>query len=117
MDIDFGRTIAKAMGSLDVGQTVVVKDKAIVAIEAMEGTDRTILRGGAIAREGAVIVKTAKPNQDERFDIPVIGPKTIQTMIKCRATCLAIEAAKTLLIEREKCVQLADKAKICIVSS
>ena len=114
-DIDFGRTIAKAMGSLDVGQTVVVKGRAIVAIEAMEGTDRAILRGGAIARAGAVVVKAAKPSQDERFDIPVIGPKTILSMKKCRAACLAVESFKTLIIDREMTIGLADRFGICVV--
>jgi DUF1009 family protein len=76
-DIEFGTTIAKQMGAIDVGQTVVVKEKAIVAIEAMEGTDCAIVRGGKIARVGAVVVKTSKPKQDNRFDVPVIGPKTI----------------------------------------
>ena len=116
-DIDFGRGIAKAMGELDVGQTVIVKKKAIVAIEAMEGTDRAIVRGGGIARQGAVIVKVSKPKQDNRFDIPVIGPRTIKNMIKVKAGCLAIEAGKTLIIDRIEVVQLANKANICIVSS
>jgi len=116
-DIEFGKTIARAMGALDVGQTVVVKEKAIVAIEAMEGTDRTIIRGGTIAKQGAVVVKTAKPKQDNRFDVPVIGPRTIQSMIKARAGCIAIEAGKTLLIDQNRCVQLADGARICIVAT
>ena len=73
-DIEFGLTIAKLVGGIDIGQTVVVKEKAIVAIEAMEGTDRAITRGGQIARTGAVVVKTSKPAQDNRFDVPVIGP-------------------------------------------
>lgn len=114
-DIEFGRGIAKAMGLLDVGQTVVVKEKAIVAVEAMEGTDRTIMRGGAIARQGAVIIKTAKPKQDDRFDIPVIGPRTILMMKKIKAGCLAIEAGKTLIIDCKHCVRLADQAGICII--
>jgi DUF1009 family protein len=114
-DIDFGIALAKQMGGLDVGQTVVVKGKAIVAIEAMEGTDRCILRGGAIAREGAVVVKTSKPGQDPRFDVPVIGPRTIVAMKKAHASCLAIEAGKTLVIDRERTIALADKAGICIV--
>jgi hypothetical protein len=116
-DIEFGRTIAKVMGGVDVGQSVVVKDKAIVAIEAMEGTDRAILRGGGIAKDGAVVVKMSKPQQDLRFDVPVIGPRTIQTMVKGNAKCLAIEAGKTLIIEREKTVKLANKARICIVAA
>ena len=116
-DIDFGRTIAKTMGGIDVGQTVVVKDKAVVAIEAMEGTDRAILRGGKIAREGAVVAKMSKPNQDLRFDVPVIGPRTIQYMVKARAKCLVIEAGKTLIIDRSRTIKLADKAGICIVAA
>lgn len=116
-DIEFGRNIAKAMGLLDVGQTVVVKDRAILAIEAMEGTDHAILRGGVIARFGAVVVKTAKPSQDERFDIPVIGPTTIKTMIKCKAACLAVDAGRTLIIDQQECTRLADRGKICILAS
>jgi len=114
-DIAFGATIAKEMGEIDVGQTVVVKDKAIVAIEAMEGTDRTILRGGAIARDGAVAVKMSKPDQDLRFDVPVIGPRTIKAMIKAKAGCLGIESGKTLIIDRDHCVRMANKHGICIV--
>ncbi len=116
-DIKFGCDIAKAMGGIDVGQTVVIKDKAIVAIEAMEGTDRTILRGGQIARQGAVIVKMSKPNQDFRFDVPVIGLRTIRTLIKAKSSCIAVEAHKTLLIDRDKCINLANKAGICIVAA
>jgi DUF1009 family protein len=115
-DIEFGTTIAKQMGAIDVGQTVVVKDKAIVAIEAMEGTDCAIVRGGKIARVGAVVVKTSKPKQDNRFDVPVIGPKTIATMASVKVSCLAIEADKTLIIDREKTVSLANQAGICIVA-
>ncbi len=116
-DIEFGRTIAKAMGGLDVGQTVVIKDKAIVAIEAMEGTDQTILRGGKIARTGSVVVKTSKPNQDMRFDVPVIGPRTLRNMIKSKANCLAIEAEKTIVIDLEICLKLANKNQISIIST
>lgn len=115
-DITFGIELAKQMGDIDVGQTVVVKDKAVVAIEAMEGTDRAILRGGEIAQEGAVVVKQSKPKQDNRFDVPVIGPRTIKNMIKCRAKCLAIESGKTLIIDLENCVDLANRNGICIVS-
>ena len=114
-DIKFGQQIAKAMGEIDVGQTVVVKEKAIVAIEAMEGTDKAILRGGRIARQGAVVVKMSKPKQDVRFDVPVIGPRTIQSLVKSNVKCLAVEAAKTLIIDKEKCIDLANKFSICIV--
>jgi len=116
-DIEFGLTLAKLMGGIDIGQTVVVKEKAIVAIEAMEGTDRAIARGAQIARFGAVVVKTSKPAQDNRFDVPVIGPRTIQTMAKYKAVCLAIEAGKTLIIDREETVKLANKAGICLLAA
>lgn len=116
-DIQFGLTIAKLMGGIDIGQTVVVKEKAIVAIEAMEGTDRAIQRGCAIARKGAVVVKTSKPKQDDRFDVPVIGPKTLKMMARSKGGCLAIEAGKTLVIDIDETVRLADKAGICIVAA
>ena len=85
--------------------------------EAMEGTDCTISRGGQIAQGGAVIVKMSKPNQDFRFDVPVIGPKTIKTMIRANSRCLAIEAGKTIIIDEAKCLNLANKESICIVAA
>jgi len=105
------------MGGLDVGQTVVVKEKAIVAIEAMEGTDQCVLRGGRIAQNNAVVIKTSKPAQDSRFDVPVIGPRTIKYMIKSKCSCLGIESDKTLIIDEDKCIAMANKANICVVSS
>lgn len=116
-DIEFGLKIAKLVGGIDIGQTVVVKEKAIVAIEAMEGTDKAIIRGGKIARTGAVVIKTSKPKQDNRFDVPVIGPRTVQTMASVKAGCLAIEAGKTLIIDREKTVSLANQAGICLLAA
>jgi len=116
-DIEFGKTIAKLMGGIDIGQTVVIKGKAIIAIEAMEGTDRCILRGGRLAHQGAVVVKTSKPQQDLRFDVPVIGPRTIKHMVRSRCACLAIEASRTLIIEREAVVRLANWHDICIVAA
>ncbi len=116
-DIAFGKQIAKTMGGLDIGQTVVIKNKAIVAIEAMEGTDRCIVRGGGIAQQGAVVVKMSKPEQDFRFDVPVVGPQTVRHMARVRAGCLAIEAGKTILIDPLKTIALANKAAICIVST
>ena len=116
-DIEFGFTIAKLMGGIDIGQTVVVKEKAIVAIEAMEGTDHAIERGGRIARGGSVVVKTSKPKQDSRFDVPVIGPRTVQTMARVKAACLCIEAGKTLIIDRNKTIVLANKYNICLVAA
>ncbi len=113
-DAEFGRVIAKLMGGIDVGQTVVVKDKAIVAIEAMEGTDKTIIRGGKIAKEGAVIIKMSKPAQDLRFDVPVIGPRTIRSMIRSKCKCLIIDSGKTIIIDQPFVKKLADRAGISI---
>ena len=114
-DINFGFELAKAIGSLDIGQTVAVKSKAIVAVEALEGTDNLIRRAGALARGGITVVKVAKPKQDMRFDIPVIGLKTVQNLIKAGAKCLAIEADKTIFIDSQQAVKLADKKGISIV--
>lgn len=115
-DIEFGRQIAKKLADMDVGQTVVVKEKAVVAVEAMEGTDETVRRAGGIANGKLVVVKMASPTQDERFDIPVIGPRTIKNLIKAKVSCLAIEAEKTFVIDREQTVNLAEKAGISIVA-
>jgi DUF1009 family protein len=91
LDIEFGWKIAKKMGRIDIGQTVVIKDKAVMAVEAMEGTDEAIKRGGQLAEEGAVIVKVSKPGQDMRFDVPVVGTGTIHTIKKAKAGVLAVE--------------------------
>ncbi|MFC1709455.1 LpxI family protein [Candidatus Omnitrophota bacterium] len=115
-EINFGFQIAKEMGRLDIGQTVVVKSKAIVAVESMEGTDATIRRAGNIANSGCVVIKVSKPKQDMRFDIPVAGPRTIKNLIRIRAKCLAFESGKTLLIDRERCVKEANRHKIAIVA-
>jgi len=115
-DIDFGLILAKAVAGLDIGQTVAVKDKAIVAVEALEGTDNLIRRAGKIT-PGVTIVKVSKPNQDLRFDIPVVGLNTIRRLIKAKARCLAIEAGKTLFIDREESARLADARGICIVAA
>jgi DUF1009 family protein len=103
------------MGRLDVGQTVVVKDKAIVAVEALEGTDETIRRAGRLAGKGTVVVKMAKPSQDMRFDVPVIGPETIHTMRKAQAALLAIEADKTLVLDEDETLQLSNREGICLM--
>ena len=115
-DIDFGLRMAKELGRLDVGQTVVVKGLAVMALEAIEGTDACIARGGALARGGAVIVKAAKPRQDQRFDVPAVGLKTIESMIGADAKVLAIEAGRTLLVDQKEVVALADKHGIAIVA-
>jgi hypothetical protein len=115
-DINFGRETAKAVANLDIGQTVVIKQKAVLAVEAFEGTDQTIKRGGMVGGDSIVVVKVSKPKQDLRFDIPVVGPKTIKALIKSKATCLAVEAKKTLFIDRQYCIRLANKYGISIVA-
>lgn len=127
-DIDYGREVAMAVAGYDIGQTVVVASQACVAVEAMEGTDAAIERAGTImktlAEEGdastldrrLTVVKVAKPNQDMRFDVPVIGLKTIEAMERANATCLAIEAGRTLIFDRSTVLLRANTAKIAIVA-
>ena len=115
-DIEFGFKVAKELGRLDIGQTVVVKNLAVMALEAIEGTDACILRGGELAKGGAVVVKVAKPKQDNRFDVPTVGLKTIESMIKAKAKVLAIEAGETLLVEKEKVAHLAEANGITITA-
>jgi DUF1009 family protein len=115
-DVEFGWKIAKELGRLDIGQCVVVRKKSVLALEAIEGTNETILRGGRLAKENAVVVKVSKPNQDLRFDLPAVGPETIQVMAKVRATVLAIEAGKTLIFDKEEMISYADRLKIAVVS-
>jgi UDP-2,3-diacylglucosamine hydrolase len=114
-DIHYGRQIARQIAGLDLGQTVVVRDRACVAIEAMEGTDETIERAGRIAGgQRLVVVKVSKPRQDMRFDVPVIGVKTIEVMRRSNASALAIDAGRTLLFERDALIRAADDASIAI---
>ncbi|MFC1674816.1 LpxI family protein [Candidatus Omnitrophota bacterium] len=115
-DIDFGFDLAKSVAALDIGQTVAVRSKVIVAVEAFEGTDNLIKRAGRLARGGITVVKVSKPRQDMRFDVPVVGIKTIKQLAKVKAKCLAIEADKTLLIDREDCISLADKKGISVIA-
>lgn len=115
-DMEFGFNIAKELGRLDIGQTVVVKNRAVMALEAIEGTDACILRGGQLANGGAVVVKVSKPNQDSRFDVPTVGYHTIEVMVEIGATALAIEADKTLFVDRENTVAFAESNEITIVS-
>ncbi len=115
-DVKFGFFIAKKLAGLDVGQTVVVKKKTVLALEAIEGTDQTILRGGELGKKDVVVVKVSKPNQDMRFDVPVIGETTVEKLHKAGASVLAVEAGKTLVIDVDKLVKLADKFKISIVA-
>ena len=115
-DMEFGFRIAKELGRLDIGQTVVVKNCAVMALEAIEGTDACIERGGQLARGGAVVAKVSKPQQDNRFDVPTVGYRTIEQMAKVGATALAVEAGKTLLVEREQMISFADAKGISIVA-
>ena len=115
-DIDFGWKMAKELGRMDIGQCVVVREKTVLAVEAMEGTDETIMRGGAIAREKAVVVKVSKPNQDLRFDMPSVGLETVKIMSEVGASVLAVEAHKTLIFEKAEMIDLANKAGISVVS-
>ncbi|HMS11125.1 MAG TPA: LpxI family protein, partial [Pyrinomonadaceae bacterium] len=116
-NIGYGLHIASEIARLDLGQTIVVRAKACVAIEAMEGTDATIRRAGELAKGKLTVVKVAKPDQDMRFDVPVVGVPTVETMIEAGATCLSVTAGKTLIFDREAMVRLADKHKIAIIGS
>lgn len=113
-DIRFGFVTAKAIGGMDIGQTVVVKHQAVMAVEAIEGTDACVRRGGALGRSEAVVVKVAKPNQDPRFDVPAVGLTTLQSMIESGCTVLAMEAGRTLFVEQQAVLDLANSHNICI---
>ena len=115
-DIEYGLEIAREIARLDLGQTIVVRGKACVAIEAMEGTDETIRRAGQLVKKRLTVVKIAKPNQDMRFDVPVVGVPTIETMLEAGATCLCITAGKTLMFDRDEMIRLANDRKIAIVA-
>src|SRR4030095_15534695 len=114
-DFDFGYRIADAVAGLDIGQTIVVKHRAVVAVEAMEGTDSVIARAGALAGAGTRVVKVAKPSQDMRFDVPVVGVTTIKAMQAVGADALSIDAGKTLILDDQAFVEAADAAGICVV--
>ena len=115
LDIEFGKGILEKIGPADIGQLVAVKNRTVLAVEAIEGTDAAIKRGGELGGAGVEIVKMAKPGQDMRFDLPVIGERTIKTMAACRAGALAVEAGKTVLLDRDSVIGLADKHGITIV--
>ncbi len=114
-DVYFGRDIAQRMGDLDIGQTVVVKDRTVLAVEAFEGTNRCIMRAGLLV-PGAVVVKMSKPRQDLRFDVPVVGMNTIRVMALARASVLAVEAGKTIILDKERVVRTADRLGIKVVA-
>lgn len=115
LDIAFGWKNARAIGAMDIGQCVVVRNRSVVAVEAIEGTDATIARGGLLAKEQSVVVKVKKPGQDFRFDLPATGVKTIETLASVRGAVLAVEAAQALLFDPEAMIQAADAAGIVVV--
>lgn len=116
-NIEYGLHIAGELARLDLGQTIVVRGKACVAVEAMEGTDATISRAGELANGKLTVVKVAKPDQDMRFDVPVVGVPTVRAMIAAGATCLSVTAGKTLVFDRDQMLKLADDNKISVVGS
>jgi len=114
-DVELGWNVAKEIARLDIGQTIIIKNGTIVAVEALEGTNEAIRRGGELAREGAVMVKVAKPNQDMRFDVPIIGVETIRVAAEAGLRVIAVEAGKTLFLQRDAIANLAGAASISIV--
>lgn len=114
-DIRFGWKVAREVGRLDIGQCVVVRDRSVLAVEAIEGTDAAIRRGGELAGSGAVVVKLKKPDQDFRFDLPATGPKTIDTLASVKGAVLAVEAGQSLLFDKAAMVAAADRAGLVVV--
>ncbi|MBI5672256.1 MAG: UDP-2,3-diacylglucosamine diphosphatase LpxI [Nitrospirae bacterium] len=115
VDIRYGWDVAKETGRLDIGQCVVIKDRVVVAVEAVEGTDEAIKRGGGLAKDGAVVVKRSKPQQDLRFDLPAVGPRTIEVMQSVKASVLAVEAGRSVMLDRESLLRTAEEAGIAVV--
>ena len=115
-DINFGQKIAKSIATLYIGQTVIVKDKAVLAVEAIDGTDQTIKRAGMYCKSGIVMVKVSWPNQDMRLDVPTIGPDTIKLLKEVNASAIAIEAQKTIILDIGESVNMANSAGICMVA-
>ncbi len=114
-DVQVGLSAARAIAAMDIGQTVAVKGRVVVAVEALEGTDATIRRARALAGSGLVVVKTAAPAQDRRFDLPVVGMDTIRALQDAQAGCLAMEAGTTLLLERDALIAAANAARLCLL--
>ena len=116
-DVDYGFHIAKESSRLDIGQTVVVKNGTVLAVEAFEGTNECVKRGGAMGKGGATMVKVSKPNQDMRFDVPVVGPETIRNAAESGVDVIAVEAGKTLVLAKEEVVQLCQTLKVSLVGT
>jgi UDP-2,3-diacylglucosamine hydrolase len=115
-DVELGWKVAKEIARLDIGQTIVIKNGTIIAVEALEGTNEAIKRGGTLSREGAVMVKVSKPNQDMRFDVPVIGVETVRIAAESGVRVIAVESEKTLLLERDAIADLANRSNISIIA-
>ena len=115
-DVNYGYWLAKETGKLDIGQSVVIKDKMIMAVEAIEGTDKCIKRGCKLAKKDACVIKVAKPEQDKRFDIPAIGLRTLKTMKRHKAKLIAVEANETIIVDQDKTIEFADKNNIVIMA-
>ncbi|MBT8043209.1 MAG: UDP-2,3-diacylglucosamine diphosphatase LpxI [Pontiella sp.] len=115
-DIELGLRLVKGTSEFEIGQTVAIKDGIVIAVEAFEGTNQTIRRAGKVGKAGTVIVKVPKAGHDMRFDIPVVGTKTFQMMKRAKVSCLAVEAGKTILLEKEKLIKLADKFDMAFVA-
>ncbi len=115
-DVNYGFWLAKEMGGVDVGQSVVIKDKMIMAVEAIEGTDVCIKRGAKLAKRNAAVIKVSKPKQDKRFDIPAVGLRTLKTMKRYKANLLAVEANETIIVDQEKVIKFADANNIVIMA-
>jgi len=114
-DVDFGWEIAKKIAALDIGQTVIVKNGTVLAVEGFEGTNETIHRGGKLAGSGAVVIKVAKPKQDMRFDVPVVGPETISVAAEAKIRVIALEAGRTLFLEKDEVILAAQRANITVL--
>ena len=114
-DINYGRDVAKTLSGFDIGQTMVVKEKTVIAVEAIEGTDETIERAGKFVKGGFAVVKVARPDQDMRFDVPLVGIETVKSLAASKGSVIALEAGKTLLLDREEIITFADENNISIV--
>jgi DUF1009 family protein len=114
-DITFGFEIAKQLSALNVGQTVVVKNGTVLAVEAFEGTNEAIRRGGSLGKKNAIVIKVSKPNQDMRFDVPVIGTETLRVATEAKVRAIALEAGRTLLLEKAAIIDLAERSKISLI--
>ncbi len=115
-DVEFGHKIAKAIAGVNIGQTIVIKNQLVVAVEGIEGTDQTILRGGELAGPGTVVVKVSKPRQDKRFDVPVVGIATIKNLVRARSCLLAMSAKETLFFDQAEAIAMAEENDICLMA-